>query len=325
MRRYVFFCAALLAAPSPGTGQSLPSWNSGAARKAITDFVQRVTKEGGPDFVTPENRVAVFDNDGTLWPEQPMYFQAAFILDRVRELAPQHPDWKQKQPFKGVLEGDIQTALAGGDKALLELVAATGSGIPTEEYEGIVKGWLTTARHPRFKRRYTDLVYVPMLELMSYLRDAGFKTYIVSGGGVDFIRPWAERIYGIPREQVIGSSIQVKYEVGQGRPMLLRLPEVDFIDDKAGKPVAIHKFIGRRPIFAAGNSDGDLEMLQWTTAGSGPRLGLIVHHTDAEREWAYDRQSAMGRLDKALDEAPESKWVVIDMKQDWKVVYAFQK
>jgi hypothetical protein len=315
-----------LAPLTPASGQTiLPSWNDGPAKKSITEFVRRVTNEAGPDFIPRVDRLAVFDNDGTLWSEQPVYFQAAFIFDRIKELAPKHPEWKQKQPFKGILEGDVKGALAGGDKALLEIFAAGSTGMTTEEYDGIVKGWLATARHPRFKRPYTDLVYKPMLELLSYLRSAGFKTYIVSGGGIEFMRPWAEHVYGVPPEQVIGSSIKLKYEVNAGRPVLLRLPDVDFIDDKAGKPAGIQKFIGRRPIFAAGNSDGDREMIEWTTAGSGVRFGLIVHHTDAQREWAYDRQSAMGRLDKALDEAAEKKWLVVDMKRDWKVVYPFQK
>jgi hypothetical protein len=326
MQRSVLLLIALFAPLLSASGQTiLPSWNDGAAKKSITEFVRRVTNEAGPDFIPRVDRLAVFDNDGTLWSEQPVYFQAAFIFDRIKELAPKHPEWKQKQPFKGILEGDVKGALAGGDKALLEIFAAGSTGMTTEEYDGIVKGWLATARHPRFKRPYTDLVYKPMLELLSYLRSAGFKTYIVSGGGIEFMRPWAEHVYGVPPEQVIGSSIKLKYEVNAGRPVLLRLPDVDFIDDKAGKPAGIQKFIGRRPIFAAGNSDGDREMIEWTTAGSGVRFGLIVHHTDAQREWAYDRQSAMGRLDKALDEAAEKKWLVVDMKRDWKVVYPFQK
>ncbi len=303
----------------------LPSWNDGPAKKAVLDFVARVTKEGGPDFVPPAERIAVFDNDGTLWSEQPAYFQAAFVNDRVKALADKHPEWKEKQPFKGVLEGDLKAVLAGGEKALVELVMATHAGMTTEEFETTVKDWLATARHPKFKRPYTDLVFQPMLELLAYLRQSGFKTYIVSGGGIEFMRPWVEKVYGVPPEQVVGSSIKVKYELRDGKPVLLRLPEIDFIDDKAGKPVGIHKFIGRRPVAAFGNSDGDYEMLVWTTAGKGPRFGLIVHHTDAEREWAYDRDSHVGRLDKALDEAPRRGWVVVDMKKDWKVIYPFRK
>jgi hypothetical protein len=309
----------------PGGADPLPSWNDGPAKQTIVAFVARVTKDGGPDFVPVPGRIAVFDNDGTLWSEQPGYVQFAYVLDRVKALAPRHPEWKEKQPFKGVLAGDLTAALAGGERALLELLKATHAGMTTEEFEATVTSWLSTAKHPRFGRPYTDLVYQPMLELLVYLRAGGFKTYVVSGGGIEFMRPWTERVYGIPPEQVVGSSIKVKYEMRGDRPVLLRLPEIDFIDDKAGKPVGIHKFIGRRPIAAFGNSDGDLEMLQWTTAGAGPRLGLIVRHTDAEREWAYDRHSHVGRLDKALDEAPRRGWVVVDMKQDWKVVYPFQK
>jgi phosphoglycolate phosphatase-like HAD superfamily hydrolase len=303
----------------------LPSWQEGATKQAIVAFVARVTKDGGPDFVPAAERIAVFDNDGTLWSEQPIYFQLAYALDRVKALAPKHPEWKDKQPFKGVLAGDLKAALAGGERAVVQLIMATHAGMTTEEFEAAVTSWLTTAKHPRFGRPYTELVYQPMLELLAYLRASGFKTYIASGGGIEFMRPWVERVYGIPPEQVVGSSIKVKYEMRGDRPVLQRLPEIDFIDDKAGKPVGIHKFIGRRPIAAFGNSDGDLQMLQWTTAGAGARFGLIVRHTDAEREWAYDRQSHIGRLDKALDEASRKGWTVVDMKQDWKVVYPFQK
>jgi phosphoglycolate phosphatase-like HAD superfamily hydrolase len=299
----------------------LPSWNEGPARNAIMSFVQRVTTPGGAEYVPPAERVAVFDNDGTLWGEQPMYVQLFFAIDRVRALAPKHPEWKRQEPFASVLKGDTRAALAGGEKALIELVMATHAGMTTEEFEKIVGDWIATARHPRFKRPYTDLVFQPMLELLHYLRANGFETYIVSGGGIEFMRPWTERVYRIPPEQVIGSSIKVKYELRDGKPVLVRLAQVDFIDDKAGKPVGIHKFIGRRPIAAFGNSDGDLQMLQWTAAGSGPRFMLLVHHTDAEREWAYDRKSHVGRLDKALDEAAARGWTVVDMKRDWKVVY----
>jgi phosphoglycolate phosphatase-like HAD superfamily hydrolase len=303
----------------------LPSWNDGTSKKSILDFVTRVTKEGGPDFVPVAERIATFDNDGTLWSEQPVYFQFAFAMDRIKALAPQHPEWKEKQPFKAVLDNDLTTLARAGERGFMELVAATHTGMTSQEFEGIVKDWLATARHPRFNRPYTDLVYQPMLEVLAHLRANGFKTYIVSGGGIEFMRPWVPRAYGIPPEQVVGSSVKVRYELRDGKPVFVRLPEIDFIDDKAGKPVGIHKFIGRRPVAAFGNSDGDYEMLQWTTAGSGPRFGLIVHHTDAEREWAYDRESAVGRLDKALDQAPKSGWVVVDMKKDWKVIYPFQK
>jgi hypothetical protein len=303
----------------------LPSWNEGPAKKSIIDFVARVAKEGGKDFVPVAERIATFDNDGTLWCEQPLPVQLFFAADRVKALAPQHPEWKEKQPFKAVLEGDMKSVLATGERGLLELMMVTHAGMTTDEFEGIVKDWLASANHPRFKRPYTDLVYQPMLELLAYLRANGFKTYIVSGGGIEFMRPWAEKVYGIPPEQVVGSSIKVKYELRNGKPVLVRLPELDFNDDKAGKAVGIHKFIGRRPIMAFGNSDGDFEMLEWTTAAKGPRLGLIVHHTDTEREYAYDRQAGLARLDKGLDEAPKRGWTVVSMKDDWKTVFPPRK
>lgn len=300
---------------------ALPSWNDGAAKRAIVAFVEKVAKPGTPDFVEPAKRIAVFDNDGTLWSEQPMYVQLAFLFDRVRALAPQHPEWKDKQPYKAALEGDLKALGETGMRGLTELTAATHAGMSAEEFEEIVTQWLATARHPKFDRPYTELVYQPMLELMSYLRYNGFKTFIVSGGGIDFIRPWAEKTYGIPPEQVVGSSIEVKYETKDGEPTLVRLPELRFVDDKAGKPVGIHFHIGRRPIAAFGNSDGDLEMLAYTTAGSGLRFGLLVRHDDSEREYAYDRDSLFGKLDKALDEAKARGWTVVDMKRDWKTVF----
>ena len=269
----------------------------------------------------PPERIATFDNDGTLWSEQPLYFQLLFALDRVKALAAQHPEWKQKQPFKGVLDGDTKAVMSSGERGLLELMAATHAGNTTDEFERIVSDWIATARHPKFNRPYTEMVYQPMLEVLAYLRANGFKTFIVSGGGVEFMRPWVERVYGIPPEQVVGSRAKVQYEVRNGVPVLARLAEVDFIDDKAGKPVGIHQVIGRRPIAAFGNSDGDFEMLEWVTSGSGPRFGLIVHHTDAEREWAYDRTSHIGQLLRGLDEAPKRGWIVADMKSDWKTVF----
>jgi phosphoglycolate phosphatase-like HAD superfamily hydrolase len=329
-RRQFVRVAAGLAATTPflsgraiaQTGTDpLPSWNDGPSRNAIRDFVERVTREGGSDFVPVPHRIAVFDNDGTLWSEQPIYFQLAFALDRVKELAPQHPEWKATQPFKGVLEGDMKAVAASGEKGILEMVAVTHVNNTTEEFADIVTRWISTARHPKTKKLYTEMIYQPMLDLMSYLRANGFKTYIVSGGGVEFMRPWVERVYGIPPEQVVGSRAKVKYELRNGEPVLMRLAAVDLIDDKAGKPVGIHQVIGRRPIAAFGNSDGDYEMLVWTTSGRGPRFGLIVHHTDAEREWAYDRQSHIGTLAKGLDEAAARKWVVVDMKQEWNVIY----
>jgi len=302
----------------------LPSWNEGPARQAIIEFVRRVTDKSSPQYVPPEQRIATFDNDGTLWSEQPMYFQAFFTLDRVKALAPQHPEWKDRQPFKAILENDTKTLIASGEKGVLEVLMASHAGVTTEEFEGIVRDWLATARHPRFNRPFTDLVFQPMLELLTYLRENGFKTYIISGGGIEFMRPWTEKVYGIPPEQVMGSSIKLKFDIRDGKPILMRLPDLDFFDEGPGKPVGIQKFIGRRPIAAFGNSDGDLQMLQWTAAGEGSRFMLLVHHTDAEREWAYDRQSPVGRLDKALDEAPRRGWTVVDMKKDWKKVFPFQ-
>jgi hypothetical protein len=326
--RYMLLTTSLMLVSMPSAvtaDDPLSSWNDGPARQAIVDFVARVTMAGSKDFVPEPERIAVFDNDGTLWAEQPLYFQLAFALDRVQALAPQHPEWQEQQPFKAVLEGNLKTVFASGEHGLMELVKATHTGMTTAEFEQIVKDWLAAAKHPRFQRPYTDMVYQPMLELLAYLRANGFKTYITSGGGIEFMRPWTENVYGIPPEQIIGSNGKVKFELRDGQPVLVRLPEIDFIDDKAGKPVGIHKFIGRRPIAAFGNSDGDLQMLQWTAAGPGARFCLIVHHTDAEREWAYDRQSSIGRLDKALDEAKQRGWTVLDMKRDWKRVFGFEK
>lgn len=320
---------AIWCSPCPAQsyrGDPLPSWNNGPAKKAIIQFVARVTKKGGADFVPVVERIATFDNDGTLWSEQPIYFQFAFVLDRVKALAPQHPEWKTQQPFKAVLDGDMKELGAAGEKGLFELLLATHTGMTTDEFAKTVADWLQTARHPRFKRPYTDLVYKPMLELLTYLRANGFKTFIVSGGTVEFMRVFAERIYGIPPEQVIGTRLVTKFQIAtDGKPVLLREPRIDFVDDGPGKPVAINQIIGRRPILAFGNSDGDQQMLEWTAAGSGLRFMGLVHHTDADREWAYDRVSHIGKLDKALDEATKRGWVVVDMKRSWRVIYAFQK
>jgi hypothetical protein len=326
-RRAALAALLLVAAASIAGAQTdpLPSWNSGAAKTAILDFVARVTREGGPDFVPVAERIAVFDNDGTLWSEQPAYFQAAFALDRVRALAREHPEWKDQQPFKSVLEGDMKSLATAGEKGLLEIVAATHASMSVSDFGALVTTWIKTARHPRFDRPYTDLVFQPMLELLAYLRANGFRTFIVSGGGVEFMRPWAPEVYGIPPEQIVGSSGKTQFRLDGDTPQIVKLPAVEFIDDGPGKPLGINRFIGRRPIFAAGNSDGDLQMLQWTTLNSGPRFGLIVHHTDAEREWAYDRNSSIGRLDKALDEAPRRGWSVVDMKADWNVIFPFEK
>jgi haloacid dehalogenase-like hydrolase len=310
-------------AQTAAAGDPLPSWNDTESKKAIMAFVDRVTKQGSPDFVPEVERVATFDNDGTLWAEQPMYFQLLFALDRVKVLAPQHPEWKTKEPFASLLKGDVRGALAGGEKAIMPIVVATHSGMNSEEFNQIVRDWIATAKHPVTKRLYTEMVYQPMLELVAYLRANGFKTFIVSGGGIDFMRPWTEKVYGIPPENVVGSSGKLKFEFRDSEPVLMRLPEIDFIDDGPGKPVGINEHIGRRPIAAFGNSDGDLQMLQWTKGAGGVRFALVVHHTDAEREWAYDRKSSVGRLDKALDAAQANGWTVVNMKNDWKTVFPF--
>ncbi len=303
------------------TVDPLSSWNDGKAKQSIIEFVAKVTTKGAPDFVPPAERIAVFDNDGTLWPEQPMYFQLFFALDLVKALAPKHPEWKDKEPFASLLTGDVKAALAGGEHAILEIVMATHAGMTAAEFEKTVKDWIATAKHPTAKRPYTEMVYQPMLEVLAYLRANDFKTFIVSGGGIEFMRPWTGTTYGIPPEEVIGSSIKTKFEMHDGKPVLVRLPKLNFINDKGGKPVAINQHIGRRPIAAFGNSDGDLQMLQWTTAGQGQRFALYLHHTDGDREWAYDRNSSIGRLDKGLDEARVKGWTVVDMKQDWKFIY----
>ncbi len=299
----------------------LPSWRDSVARQALLTFVRNAVDPNSADYIPPSERIAVFDNDGTLWSEQPFYFQALFIFDRIRELAPQHPEWNGQEPFASVLKGNLKAALAGGDRSLLEMAMATHAGTTTAEFERIVSEWISTARHPESGRLYTEMVYQPMIELLAYLRANGFKTFIVSGGGIEFMRPWAEKAYGIPPEQVIGSSIRTTYQLIDGKPVLARLPEVNFIDDKAGKPVAIHQHIGRRPVFAAGNSDGDFEMLEWTTAGPGPHFALLIHHDDAHREWAYDRDSHIGKLDRGLDESSRRGWTVVSMKNDWNQIH----
>jgi phosphoglycolate phosphatase-like HAD superfamily hydrolase len=317
----VVACASTLAQNDP-----LPSWNDGAVKKSITDFVSRVTTQGGADFIPAEQRIATFDNDGTLWCEQPVYVQVAFAVDRIKAMAPQHPEWKTTQPFKAILDKDMKALAASGEKGLLQVVAATHSSMTTDEFSKTVVEWIASARHSRFNRPYTDLVYQPMLELLAYLRANGFKTFVVSGGGVEFMRPWTEKVYGIPPEQVVGSSGVVKFEIGtDSKPVLLKTARIEFVDDGPGKPVGINRFIGRRPIFAFGNSDGDLQMLQWTAAGEGARFMGLVHHTDAEREYAYDRQSKVGKLDKAWDEAVAKGWTIVDMKQDWKTVFPAER
>ena len=299
----------------------LPSWNNGPAKQAILDFVTKATNASSKDFIPESDRIATFDNDGTLWVEQPIYTQFVFAIDRVKALAPQHPEWKTNEPFRSALAGDTKTVIAGGEKGLFALMMATHTGMTNEEFTKTVEGWIATARHPRFKRPYTECVYQPMLEVMAFLRANGFETYIVSGGGVDFMRPWTLKTYGVPPQQVIGSSVKTKFEERADGPVILRLPDVDFVDDGPGKPVGIDRFIGKRPVAAFGNSDGDLQMLEWTAAGHGPRLMLLVHHTDAEREYSYDRNSQVGKLDKALDEAMAKGWIVVDMKKDWKTIF----
>jgi hypothetical protein len=303
----------------------LPSWNDGAAKKSIIDFVEKVTREGSRDFVPPNKRIATFDNDGTLWCEKPLPVQLYFALDRVKALAPQHPEWKTKEPFASILKGDLKTAAAGGDRAILELVMATHTGNTTAEFEQIVKDWIAKAKHPKTGQHYTDMVYEPMLEVLAYLRANGFKTFIVSGGGIEFMRAWAEKTYGVPPEQIIGSSVKTKFELRAGQPVLVRLPELNFNDDKGGKPVGINQHIGRRPIAAFGNSDGDLQMLQWTAAGNDPHFCIYIHHDDAVREYAYDRTDRLAKLDKGLDEAAAKGWTVVSMKNDWKKIFAFEK
>jgi phosphoglycolate phosphatase-like HAD superfamily hydrolase len=299
----------------------LPSWNDGKAKQSIVDFVTKVTKSGSPDFVPIPQRIAAFDNDGTLWAEQPFYFQLAFALDRVKTLVPQHPEWTTKEPFASLMKGDLKGALAGGEPAIMAIVSATHTGITTEEFDKAVAAWVTTARHPVSKRLFTEMVYQPMLELLTYLRANSFKTFIVSGGGVDFMRVFSERAYGIPPEQVVGSTGKVKFQMVNGKPALMKLPEIQLVDDKDGKPAGIHQFIGRRPIITFGNSDGDQQMLEWTAAGSGARFMGVVHHTDAAREFVYDRQSSIGRLDTALTEAQTRGWLVVDMRTDWKSIF----
>ena len=317
-------CALAITSDITSAADSLPSWNEGKAKQSIVDFVAKVTKPGSGDFVPVTERIAAFDNDGTLWAEQPMYFQLFFVSDRVKALAPQHPEWKTTEPFASILKGNMKGVAASGEKGLAALLAATHAGMTTDEFEKSVLNWIATAKHPKSGRLFTQMVYQPMLELLAYLRANGFKTFIVSGGGVEFMRPWAEKVYGIPPEQIVGSSGGLQYEYRDGHPVIVKLAELVHNDDKEGKPVAIQRYIGRRPIAAFGNSDGDLQMLQWTAAGSGARFCLYIHHTDAQREWAYDRQSHMGKLDKGLDEAKAKGWTVVSIKDDWAQIYPQQ-
>jgi phosphoglycolate phosphatase-like HAD superfamily hydrolase len=299
----------------------LPSWNDGSLKKSIIDFVNKTTKEGSVDFIPIADRIACFDNDGTLWSEQPLYFQFFFAMDRIKAMASQHPEWKTKQPFKALLEGDMKTVMTGGQKALVQIVMTTHAGLTTDEFTKTVKDWMATAIHPITKKHYNQMIFQPMVELLNCLRAHGYKTFIVSGGGVDFMRPWVEQAYGIPPDQVVGSSGKVKYDTSNGQTVLIKLPEINFIDDKEGKPVGIHQYIGKRPIFTAGNSDGDYAMLQYTCTGSGSHFAMIIHHTDSLREWAYDRQSHIGNLQRGLDDAAKYGWLIVDMKSDWKKIY----
>jgi phosphoglycolate phosphatase-like HAD superfamily hydrolase len=330
----VLFLVVLACKEQPKTGDSvdisiespndpLPSWNEGNTKTAILEYVATVTREGD-NFIPISERIAVFDNDGNLWSEQPAYFQLFFAMDRVKTLAPEHPEWKTTQPYQSVLEDDMATLASFGMKGIIEIIMATHAGNTVDEFEQIVKDWLATAKHPRFDRPYTDLVYQPMLELINYMKANDFKTFIVSGGGIEFMRPWVEKAYGIPKDQVVGSSIKTAFDYNSGNPVIKRLPEMDFIDDGAGKPIGIHKFIGKKPVFASGNSDGDLQMMQWTASSTNKSFMLYLHHTDSIREWAYDRKSSFGRLDKGLDEANEKGWTVIDMQRDWKLIYPFE-
>jgi haloacid dehalogenase-like hydrolase len=303
------------------SADALPSWNDGKAKQSILDFVARVTKQGSTDFVPPSERIATFDNDGTLWAEQPMYFQLFFVQSRVMAMAPQHPEWKTKEPFASILNGDMAGALAGGERALAAMLMATHAGMTTDEFDTAVTAWIATAKHPKTGKLFTSMVYQPMLELLAYLRANDFKTFIVSGGGIEFMRPWTDKVYGVPPEQVVGSSGGLKYELRDGKPVIIKLPELVLSDDKEGKPIGIQRHIGRRPIAAFGNSDGDLQMLEWTCAGSGARFCLYVHHTDAAREWAYDRQSHIGKLDKGIDQAKAKGWTLVSVKDDWKKIY----
>lgn len=307
--------------PQNVTDNELPSWSDGNTRQRILEFVHNATTEGNAGFIPEQDRIAVFDNDGTLWSEQPLYFQFMFVLDRVKELAPQHPDWKTKEPFKSVITGDLKTALASGEKGLAAMLAATSAGMTTDEYTQLVKTWMATAVHPVTKKHYNEMIFQPMLELLQLLRTNGFQTFIVSGGEADFMRAWATDAYGIPPQQIVGSTLKTKFEIVNGKPVIRRLPQLNFVDDKAGKPVGIQQYLGKKPVFAAGNSDGDYEMLQWTSSNTLPHLGIIVHHTDAQREFAYDRKSHIGQLAKGLDSAARYGWQLVDMKNDWKTIY----
>ncbi|WP_239692505.1 HAD family hydrolase [Microbulbifer mangrovi] len=320
----LLFCVSVVATTA-AAADPLPSWNDGPTKEAIVGFVEKVTKNGSPDFVPESQRIATFDNDGTLWAEQPVYFQLFYAIDQVKKKASDHPEWKTEEPFASVLKGDMKGVIDSGKEGLMKILAATHANMTAEEFRSNVSEWLKTARHPKTNRPFNEMIYQPQLELLEYLRANGFKTFIVSGGGVDFMRVFAEETYGIPPDQVVGTSLKAKYEVRDGKPVIIKLPEINLVDDKEGKPVGIHQYIGQRPIFVAGNSDGDYQMLEWATAGKGPRFGIILHHTDGKREWAYDRDSHIGQLNKGLDDAGKKGWTVIDMQKDWKVVFPVDK
>lgn len=328
MKNFIFNLSVFILlcglAGSAVAADPLPSWNEGANKSAILAFVGKVTDKMSADYVPPAERIATFDNDGTLWVEYPMYTQALFAIDRIKKLAPQHPEWKTTQPFKALLEDDMEAVAASGMKGLMEILIASHSGMTESEFEMEAASWLNNTRQSRFDRPYAKLIYQPQLELLAFLRANGFKTFIVSGGGISFMRPVSEKAYGIPPEQVVGSSIVTEFKMIDGKPQLVRMPKIDFINDKAGKPVGINLHIGRRPILAFGNSDSDMQMIEYTMAGDGLRMGLYVHHTDAEREYAYDRKSHVGTLDKALDQADAKGWLIVDMKEDWNTIFPSQ-
>lgn len=321
----IFIALLLFHSHSFADTNDLPSWQEGPAKRAIVAFVEDVTNNQSKSYVAPEDRIATFDNDGTLWAEQPLYFQLFFAFDQIKKMAPNHPDWQNQEPFASVLKGDYKGALKGGKADLAKILMASHTDMTTEEFKAAAKTWLSTAKHPKTQKLFTEMVYQPMLELLDYLRANQFHTYIVSGGGIDLIRVFSNEVYGIPPEQVVGSSVKATYEIREGIPVIVKQPELFFYDDKEGKPIAIHQHIGKRPILAVGNSDGDYQMIEWTTAGKMPRLGVFIHHTDGKREWAYDRDSQIGQFNKGLDEAKKKGWVVVDMKKEWKKVFPFEQ
>ncbi len=310
---------------TPVVGEVLPSWNTGNVKTEIMEFVEEVCDSSSVNFIPIADRIATFDNDGTLWAEQPMYFQLLFAIQRIKDMAPEHPEWTKEEPYKSILTEDFESLMKQGPSALYSLIYTSHAGNTTEEFEQIVSKWISTAKHPTSQKLYTEMVYQPMLELINYLQQKRFKVFIVSGGGLDFMRAWCEDVYGIPKDQVVGSTTVTEYDYNKGEPVIRRKAEMEFLNDKEGKPISIHKYIGRNPAIAVGNSDGDLQMLRWGDSNSFKSLQIYVHHTDSVREWAYDRNSAIGHFDKGLDEAKNKNWVIIDMEKDWKIIYPFQK